>query len=653
MKAVILGGGIAGMAMALLLRKENWEVSINERAESMLNQGHAFLMSEDGLSILREFATEQKRVLQKQNVNLFSLKRPDGDEEIRIKLDGWHCMKRVELIDYLYSFFATDTLKMGRVFSHFLFENNKATAAVFANGEIEYGDIFIGADGSNSKVREALFGKVNFSAVEVNEIVGISKKRGIKDPDKVIFQKFQSKIKGLAFGHIPASEEESVWFMQYDVRLATGDEGKTAATLRDFCYDMLKDFPDEVRDVLDANDFSTSYIWKTRDFDTLPTFHKENVVLIGDAAHLAVPFTSAGTTNALLDAKVLTKALVESRTMQLAFETYYQERYQELTNHLEQGRTIKQIFLEPEKHSERGYILPLVSDKDKAPDENQDHKPLTITYFTDPICSTCWVIQPALRKLKLEYGKYININYMMGGLLPSWDNYDRGDIKKPTDAAKHWEEMSKEHSVPLDGDIWIDDPLASSYPPSIAFKAAQLQSNDKAVSFLRRLQELIFIEKKNITKWPEIEKAALACGLDSALLFKDAKAKGLGLFQEDLDHASALKVTRFPTILFAVGGETKTTISGLQTYEKFEEIIAEFLPAATKKSIQLSPEALFERFNTMTESEYCFLCDCTTQESTKILNNLQQKGVIKKHATKNGTVWSYCPKAYKSTTGIW
>jgi 2-polyprenyl-6-methoxyphenol hydroxylase-like FAD-dependent oxidoreductase len=69
---------------------------------------------------------------------------------------------------------------------------------------------------------------------------------------------------------------------------------------------MLTDFPDEVRDVLDANDFSTSYIWKTRDFDTLPTFHKENVVLIGDAAH-PVPFTSAGTTNALLDAKTLTK----------------------------------------------------------------------------------------------------------------------------------------------------------------------------------------------------------------------------------------------------------------------------------------------------------------------------------------------------------
>jgi hypothetical protein len=41
----------------------------------------------------------------------------------------------------------------------------------------------------------------------------------------------------------------------------------------------------------------------------------------------------------------------------------------------------------------------------------------------------------------------------------------------------------QEHKTPLDGDIWIEDPLHSSYPPSIAFKAAQIQSNDKAISF--------------------------------------------------------------------------------------------------------------------------------------------------------------------------
>jgi 2-polyprenyl-6-methoxyphenol hydroxylase-like FAD-dependent oxidoreductase len=47
-------------------------------------------------------------------------------------------------------------IKTGRIFSHFIYENGKAVVAQFSNGEVEYGDIFIGADGSNSAVREAI-----------------------------------------------------------------------------------------------------------------------------------------------------------------------------------------------------------------------------------------------------------------------------------------------------------------------------------------------------------------------------------------------------------------------------------------------------------------------------------------------------------------
>jgi 2-polyprenyl-6-methoxyphenol hydroxylase-like FAD-dependent oxidoreductase len=55
----------------------------------------------------------------------------------------------------------------------FLILYNVAIAAVFENGETEYGDIFIGADGSNSKVRESLFGKSIL--LQQYMIVGISK----------------------------------------------------------------------------------------------------------------------------------------------------------------------------------------------------------------------------------------------------------------------------------------------------------------------------------------------------------------------------------------------------------------------------------------------------------------------------------------------
>jgi len=105
---------------------------------------------------------------------------------------------------------------------------------------------------------------------------------------------------------------------------------------------------------------------------------------------------------------------------------------------------------------------------------NSREKPIQITYFTDPICSSCWGIEPQLRRLKLEYGAYLHIDYRMGGLLPDW-SYNSGGISKPSDVAGHWDEVSHHYDMPIDGDVWLEDPLPSSYPPSIAFKAAQMQ----------------------------------------------------------------------------------------------------------------------------------------------------------------------------------
>lgn len=135
-----------------------------------------------------------------------------------------------------------------------------------------------------------------------------------------------------------------------------------------------------------------------------------------------------------------------------------------------------------------------------------DEKPIRIIYFTDPICSSCWGIEPQLRKLKLAYGNSIHVEYRMGGLLPDW-NYNSGGISKPSDVAHHWDEVSAHYDMPIDGDVWLEDPLDSSYPPSIAVKAAQMQDEYKAVVFMRKLREMVFLEKKNITKWEFMEVA--------------------------------------------------------------------------------------------------------------------------------------------------
>src|SRR6187402_2030893 len=107
---------------------------------------------------------------------------------------------------------------------------------------------------------------------------------------------------------------------------------------------------------------------------------------------------------------------------------------------------------------------PLFCDFENGTCELPETKAVQIDYFTDPICSACWGIEPQLRKLKLEYGAYVNITYHMGGLLPSWNGFNGGGITKPSDVAHHWVEASRYYQMPIDGDIWLEDPLDSSYP---------------------------------------------------------------------------------------------------------------------------------------------------------------------------------------------
>ncbi len=637
MKVVIIGGGIAGLTLGIMLRKKNYEVVINERYIGMPARGHAFLMHTDGLSILHELNRGSSVVLKSQKVDAFSLRRPDGVEIKHLKLNSWECIKRVDLISYLCDLFPNDNLKEGREFSHFISENGKIVAAAFLNGEIEYGDIFVGADGSNSRVRDSIFGKVKFTPVKVKEIVGVSNKKTTTKNSPAEFIKFQNKVNGLAFGSIPASGTEFVWFMQYDPSISDLSDS-TPEAIKSFCYKLLRKFPVEVTSLLDANDFSTSYVWNTRDFDLLPSFHKQNVVLIGDAAHLALPFTSAGTTNAIVDAKVLVQCLGNFDNYEKAFEKYYELRAADVSGHIKLGRELKDLFLNPSSQNDDDMPVPLITYKSDTK-LAVNGKLIRILYFTDPICSTCWIIQPLLRKLKLEYDNYVDIEYHMGGLLPSWENYNSGIIRKPTDAARLWEEVSVSHEMPIDGDIWLEDPLSSSYPPSIAFKSAQLQDTEKAIIFLRRIKEMVFLEKKNIIKWSFLEDAALNAGLDAARLLRDMDDKGAELFKEDLKLAGELQVTVFPTLFFSNSSDDKFILKGFQPYEKIEEIIYKLIPSVKKEEINTDPENLFTHFTTMTEKEFAFLSNIPKESANKILNDLFNQGYLDKYESKNGIIW--------------
>jgi predicted DsbA family dithiol-disulfide isomerase len=270
----------------------------------------------------------------------------------------------------------------------------------------------------------------------------------------------------------------------------------------------------------------------------------------------------------------------------------------------------------------------------------KNEKPIRVIYYTDPICSSCWGIEPQLRKLKLEYGHLLNFEYKMGGLLPNW-NYNSGSISKPSDVDQHWDEMSLHYQMPIDGDVWLENPLDSSYPPSIAVKAAQMQDEGKALNFWRLIREQLFLQKRNITKWEYIAEAATKAGLDVELLKKDyTNGEAEKRFQEDLALARKLGVRGFPSIFFIHKNGSQELVYGSKSYESYQQAIKTLIPNAKKLPYTKSVENLFMHYPSFTVKELAVLMDINFETAEQLLESMVQQEKLKKIVSKNGHLYT-------------
>lgn len=269
---------------------------------------------------------------------------------------------------------------------------------------------------------------------------------------------------------------------------------------------------------------------------------------------------------------------------------------------------------------------------------NIEKKPIHIIYFMDPICSSCWSVESHIRKLILEYGDYFSIDFRMGGLL---EKLSEGEEKRKMvfEIAKHWNQMDDKVTMPIDGDLWLEDPLPSSYPPSIAYKAATLQDPVKAMNFLRCIREMVFLFKKNITKWEVIEPAIIESGLDPKKLRSDIEGQAKILFEEDLDMARKFSINWFPTMFFVSAKGLEEMVSGPRNYEFYENILIRLYPDIEKKHEDLEIESFFDVYCSFTTGELAEIANRSRDYCLMELNRLKDVQKIKMMDSKNGPLW--------------
>ena len=230
-------------------------------------------------------------------------------------------------------------------------------------------------------------------------------------------------------------------------------------------------------------------------------------------------------------------------------------------------------------------------------------KKVDLYYFTDPICSHCWAGEPVLRRLEDEYREHLNARVILGGLLPKWDGFaDRANgIRGPEDVAHHWREVGEAARMPIDGSLWLRDPVTSSYPPSRVYAVIKEKDAALAREFLRRAREAVFAFDRNISD-PEV-LAELVDGLGrpelrgSAVVAEADSERGHELLDRDISLARELGVRGFPTILLMDEDGMGTKVTGVRPLETYVDALAQVLgEGASLRKSELPPlDELLER----------------------------------------------------------
>lgn len=185
-------------------------------------------------------------------------------------------------------------------------------------------------------------------------------------------------------------------------------------------------------------------------------------------------------------------------------------------------------------------------------DLNTPKKKITLYYVTDPICSHCWALEPVLRRFEEQYGHYFNFHTVMGGLLESWDGFAdvSNGISSPSDVAAHWREVGEHSRMPIDGSLWLTNPVQSSYIPSRVYKVVQKENEQLAKEFLRRAREAVFVFNQNIGTDEVLIDIVNQLGLDGQKIMAEAGLPtGQKRLNEDFSLARSLGVRGFPTII--------------------------------------------------------------------------------------------------------
>ncbi|MFQ3543901.1 ClpXP adapter SpxH family protein [Halobacillus rhizosphaerae] len=268
-------------------------------------------------------------------------------------------------------------------------------------------------------------------------------------------------------------------------------------------------------------------------------------------------------------------------------------------------------------------------------------RPIEIYVFIDPLCPECWSLEPFLKKLTIEYGRFFTLRPIISGKLAS---LQQNKVEKPEQLKKVWDNTATRTGMCCDGDVWLENPISSPLATSLAVKAAELQGKKAGMRFLRKVQEYVFLEKKNISEEEILIECANKSKLDVHEFKKDLHSEAAKrALQCDLKLTHEMEVETTPTLVIFNEYEEDAglKITGIYSYEVYVKVLQEMLQKEPKPSVKPELEDFLMHYRFVANKEIAVVYDWSEQQAKKEMKKLVLKQKVREVPVKHGAFWEY------------
>ena len=325
-KVLISGASIAGLTSAYWLNKNGFEVTIVEKAKEIRGGGYPIDVRGSAISISKMMGIYES--LKTQSLDNMNIKFLDNDNNLignipdsTMKEHDDIEIPRGNLTNELYKAIQSENIKI--IYNDSIKSINSQKNWVnieFESGNKETYDLIVGADGIHSNTRKLTFGcEENYTKYLGYSFTGFSMANNFNmHKEGWVYSKegktsviYATKDKDFVHAFL-------IFYEPNESLVNHRDEKKQ----RKMVKERFNGIEGITPNMLNSLDEEKSMFFDTTTQIIMDAWSKENIVLVGDAAHAPSFLTGQGSSLAMIGSYILANELKVNDTLSDAFESY-------------------------------------------------------------------------------------------------------------------------------------------------------------------------------------------------------------------------------------------------------------------------------------------------------------------------------------------